>query len=132
MFTKANKRQFRSLRLATKYVQDMRLGVELRRVPKGERKYFLDDPFQWVLKQDDGIMVVRVVEEDVVDHCLVVDSGARIIVDYCEEYPLGLSMDTLRRCGGSASMNIRIAEVSFLTKQRSKSSGSKRKYEEIS
>ena len=132
LHTMANKRRFRSLKSATKYVQDMRLGVELRRVPKGEREGFLEDSFAWVLGRDEGVMVVRIMEEEVVDHCVVVDAGARIIVDGCEKYPLELSMDTLRLCGGSEATNIRIAEVSFLVKQRSKSSGSKRKYEDIS
>ena len=87
---------------------------------KGARKDFLHNPFEWILKQEEGVMVVRVVEEGVVDHCVVVDAGERIIVDGCEEYPLHLKIDTLRLCGGSEAANVRIAEVSFLRKQRGK------------
>ena len=116
-----NMQHFPSLKSATKCVQDMRLGVELRRVPKGEKESFTRDRFGWVLKQKDGVMLVRVEQKGLVDHCVVVDSSARLIVDSCEEYPFELNVDTLHLCGGSEASNLRIAEVSFLVRQRGKS-----------
>ena len=42
---------------------------------------------------------MRIVEEDIGDHFVVIDSGARLIMDSCEEHPPYITMDTLNLCG---------------------------------
>ena len=55
--------------------------------------------------------MVRLVEPKVVDHCLVIDGKRRLIIDSAEPFPLFLTEDVLRRCGGSEAKNLIVAEV---------------------
>ena len=61
--------------------------------------------------------MVHVSQSVVVDHCVVVNAGRRLIHDSPSPYPLGLNDDFLRSCGGTAADNLEISEVRQLIRQ---------------
>ena len=110
----------RSLRALTSVVKKLGVRVELQRIPKNQRGIFNKDPFGWISTAKEGIMLVRVEEKTIVDHCIVVDTRARLIIDSCHEFPLRLSVDILRSCGDSSANELEVGEVRLLVKQRDK------------
>ena len=109
-----------SLRKLTAVVLQLGCHVELRRVPKDERQGIASNPFEWVASRKQGVMLVRLEQAEIVDHCVVVNANAGVIIDSCEPRSLVLRKQALRLCGGSSASNLRIAEVRFLVKQDEK------------
>ena len=53
------------------------------------------------------------------DHCVVIDSEKRIILDCYEQYPVALSRENLIKCAGdhAISSRVRVAEVRKVVKR---------------
>ena len=84
---------------------------DLRKVPKTERKEYDEDRFAWIGKLNRGIWLVRLVQPHVVDHCVVVGGPRKLTIDSEEEYPVRLSVETLRLCGGDEADKLVVAEA---------------------
>ena len=93
--------------------------LEMRRLGKVHRKDFDEDPFVWISKQR-GRWIARLVEVGVVDHCVFVDGRRRLIWDCVEEYPVALTADTLRLCGGPNARHLQVREVREVVPQKEK------------
>lgn len=57
-------------------------------------------------------------QEGLVDYCVTIDAGARIIIDSTERWPMVLSEEVLKLCGGSNARNLRVGEIRKVVKQR--------------
>ena len=101
------------LRVATcaAHLQKMRMRCDVRKVPRASKEMFKKDPFGWLGGAAHGVWIVRLKQRNVVDHCVVVDGVRGLILDSAEEYPLRLSAEALRLCGGSAATNLEVAEA---------------------
>ena len=109
-----------SLRRMTRLVLMMGCHVELRRIPMSEPQGFCSSPFGWVTSRKKGVMLVRILQEEIVDHCVVVSADTGLIIDSCGLHLFVLSEYILRLCGGSSAKDQSLAEVCFLVKQDEK------------
>ena len=100
--------------LATRYGR-----IELRKLSKSEKTSFNSGRLDCVLQQASGIYIVRIVDDAQVDHCVVIDSEKRIIVDCYEQYPVELSRENLVKCEGDRAIasRVRVAEVHKVVKR---------------
>ena len=117
----------RTTRLATlKQLQDalhaMPLRLEVHSVPKDKmtRNEYCPNSFRWLAKKAEGIWIVRLAQSNAVDRCVVVDATSGFIIDSVEEYPITLTEDTLRMCGGDDADNLHVAEARRIVVQRQK------------
>ena len=62
-----------------------------------------------------GVFIVRLQEVRRVDHAVVVDAGARVIIDSEEATAIELSAKNLSRCGGDEACQLRVIEVRQVT-----------------
>lgn len=69
------------------------------------------DPFRFLISRRQGVFVVRLFENRVVDHVVAVDFVRRLVYDGEEEYPLRSSVDVLKMCGGPRSKNFQGREI---------------------
>lgn len=58
-----------------------------------------------------GIFIVRVLQENVVDHAVAIDAARNVIIDSAENFGIELSVSNLKRCGGNDSTDLRVVEV---------------------
>ena len=89
----------------------MKLQCDLLRVPKDALTSFKQNRFAWLGNLRSGVWLVRLVEPKVVDHCVVVDGARKLIFDSPQAYPLCLSAEVLRLCGGMEVNNLSVAEA---------------------
>ena len=66
-----------SLRKLTALVLQLGCNLELRRVPKSERQKIASNPFEWVASRTRGVLLVRLEQADIVDHCVVANANFR-------------------------------------------------------
>ena len=76
-----------------------------------------DFAFDWLSKRTEGKYIVRLCEAGVVDHCIAIDANRGLILDSAEEYPLELSINAIRCCGGSEAQGLHVAEVFELVRR---------------
>lgn len=105
----------KSVAASNSFVHTLQARVELRKV-----KMCGVDPFEWLGNQKRGVFVVRVFKVKEVDHCIVVNARKNIIVDSAEMWPLMFSVETIKMCGGSDLIGLRIGEVREVVAQMSK------------
>ena len=86
-------------------------GFDLRKLQKADFEGFRSDPFGWLGSLHRGVWLVRLVKPRFLDHCVVIDGVRKLIFDSADQYPLGLSADALRMCGGGETEGLLVAEV---------------------
>ena len=102
-----------SLKVLNEIASELRLPLEIRKFrPLEELNRVNIDPFAWICNMTCGVYAVRLVEQGVVDHTvLVVTSESKCILDPEEQYALALDPEVLRKCGGYESTKLKIAEI---------------------
>ena len=105
------------IREATPVLNDLRTCVEMRKIPKGERALFDENPFAYLACRGSGVFIAHVFQPKVVSHTIVVDAGRKLIIDSSEDYPMRLSEELLRKCGGEQATELRIGEVAMIVSQ---------------
>lgn len=103
--------QYRSLASCGRVLHTLCRKFDLRKVPKEYMQCFRADPFGWLGSLDWGVWIVRLVKPRVLDHCIVVDGARKLIFDSAEQYPLRLSAEVLRLCGGGEGDKLHVAEA---------------------
>ncbi|KAI0560883.1 hypothetical protein FGB62_98g054 [Gracilaria domingensis] len=88
-------------------LQSTGLGLNLRQVPVDDRS--ISGVIRAANRRRDGYVLVRLQSGDEVDHVVTVDARRGLILEGAEEYPLRLSEETLRLCGGGPKA--RVTEV---------------------
>ena len=113
---------FTKLGRAANKVHSLKLGCEFRKPAKHLREEVhngrYDRTFEWLAEIVDGLWVVRLVEDNVVDHCVAINADTKLIFDSEEFHPLKLTKDSLKFCGGPRARNLRVAEVMLLVKAK--------------
>ncbi len=96
--------------------------VEMRKPTKKDREEMQGSrhAFRWLAESAKGIWLVRVVESGIVDHCFCVDTSEALIFDSAEKYPLRLTEEVLKLCGGETSKTVKFAEAVRVVKQQQK------------
>ena len=94
-------------------VRDPALNVELQ--AQGRHRGFTA-----IASRTDGVFAVKIRDGCMVDHAVMVDANAGIIVDSEETDVLLLSARNLHRCGGPSTRKLRIQEVRVLERINSK------------
>ena len=106
-------------------VHRMRLGCKLQKPARHIRKELhagrYDRAFEWLAEFCTGVWFVRLVEDDIVDHCVALDANSGIILDSEEHHPLHLTKDILNSCAGLKERDIRVAEMFQEVKSKYKS-----------
>lgn len=97
---------------------DIRLGVA--KVAKADKKMFDNDKFAWLAARCDGVWIVRMVVNNVVDHCIVVDGGRKIVLDSASRFPEMLTKELLCKTEGADVIGMRVASARRLYKQGKK------------
>ena len=100
----------------------MRLGCELQKPAKHIRKDLhagrYNRAFEWLAEFCTGVWLVRLVEDNIVDHCVAIDANNGIILDSEECHPLRLTQASLQFCAGPKSKKIRVAEIFQIVKSK--------------
>lgn len=94
-------------------------NVEMWKLKKAEQIEFQKDQFKWCASQD-VCLLVRLVQNRRVDHCILIDRSSSLIYDSAEESPLQLTCHSLRLCGGPRVPHLEVKDVRRLRKQREK------------
>ncbi len=72
--------------------------------------------FEWLAAKTDGVYIVRVLQDPVVDHAICVDARRGVFLDSEEGYPVQLSVRLLELRGSDTAKRLRVAEVRQLIK----------------
>ena len=64
-----------------------------------------------------GVFIAHVFQPKVVSHAIVADAGRKLIIDSSEDYPMRLSEDLLRKCGGEQATELRVGKVAMIVLQ---------------
>ena len=110
--------KFCTLKQLFSTVHGLSSQLSVRRVAKADRGEYMDNPFMWVARRKSGVWIIRVIEQNLVDHCIVVDGSKGLIHDSACRFPMRLSEQLLRRCGGEDARRLVVAEVRELVKQK--------------
>ena len=97
-----------SLKVLNDIAYELRLPLEIRKFRQLEELNRLNiDPFYCICNITCSVYAVRLVEQGVVDHTvLVVTSRSKCLLDPEEQYALTLDPEVLRKCGGHESKNL--------------------------
>ena len=109
--------RYKTLKQLFDVTHEMPVAMTVRRIVKHERQSFSSDPFKWLCSRKKGVWMVRVSQREVVDHCVVINAERGLIHDSASPYPLGLTNDALRSCGGTAANKLEISEIRELVRQ---------------
>ena len=101
------------------------------RAELGKNKRVGGDSFKWLAGREKGVYVVRVYERLVTDHCIVVSGSRKLILDSEERYPLQLTEDCLRLCGGVDAKLLKVGEIREVVVQSKTVNKRKRKAEDV-
>ena len=105
------------IREATLLLRNLGAGAEMRKLPKEDLGIFNANRFAYLASRESFVYIVHVFEPKVCSHTVVIDANRRIIVDSAEDYPMRLSEELLRKCGGDQSKSLRVGEVRMIVKQ---------------
>ena len=100
--------QIKNLKQIGRVVNRLRIRCEVRKVKVRELPV---GAFDWLGGQSSGVWIVRLVQGNEVDHCVVIDGNRQLILDSAENYPIRLSAECLRLCGGDEVPNLQVAEI---------------------
>lgn len=106
------------IREATLLLREMTTVAEMRLLPKQDRAIFNKDRFAFLDSRKSSVYVVHVFEPKVSSHTVVIEANRNIIIDSAEQFPMRLSEELLRKCGGDHASNLRVGEVRMIVKQR--------------
>ena len=105
--------------------------LSVRRVAKVDRGEYIEKQFIRIAKRKSGVWIVRVIPQKLVDHCIIVDGSKGLIHDSACRFPMRLSEELLRRCGGDDAIHIFVAKLRELVRKNlSERRCGKRKREE--
>ena len=122
--------RYKTLKQIFNVTHEMPVAMTVRRIVKRERQAFSTDPFKWLCSKKSGVWMVRVTQRGVVDHCVVINAERGLIHDSASPYPLSLSDNVLRSCGGTAADKLEISEVRELIRQPTSWKGNKKRRRE--
>lgn len=100
----------RNLKEASQWILKVSPQFSLRRI-RGPRGKTLQVDFEWLLTQSNGVFLVRIWANPDVDHFVVVDCNAMLIIDSCEREPLSLCREALKACCGDHAKVVKLPEV---------------------
>lgn len=90
---------------------------EMRRVSKQDWPIFQKSQFVSLEKQN-GCFLVWLVKDDKKDHCVILDGKKTRILDCEEDYPILMTERTIRMCGDSCSLMVRVHSVQQMVVQK--------------
>ncbi len=67
--------------------------------------------FEAIASRQSGVYIVRLRQDDRVDHAVVVDANRGVIIDSEESTAIVLTADNLAKCGGASATKLRVKEV---------------------
>ena len=102
---------FERLGSAASALQACGAKCELRKVSRNKRTAFNSSGSKWLASRVQGVCVVRLVQANYVDHCVVVDGCRHLIIDSANECPVTLSKKNLKRFAGDSANNARVVDV---------------------
>lgn len=105
------------IREAAILLQKLGTGAEMRKIPKRDWELFNANPFAYLATRESGVYIVHLYELKVATHALVIDVNRGLIIDSAEDYPMRLSEELLRKCGGDHAKALRVDEVRMVVKQ---------------
>ena len=82
-------------------------NTEVQRAIQSSKR---EAPFLALAAKRTGVLIVRIQEENRVDHAIVVDAMNGVIIG-SESSAVALSVENLARCGGDIAGNLRVIEV---------------------
>lgn len=92
--------------------------LTVEKVPKAEMSVFKEDSFAWLADRRSDIWMVRVVQNNLVDHVVAIDGSRKLVLDSASRYPLHLIIEVLRQLGGSNARALKVVEVRKLVVQQ--------------
>lgn len=97
------------------FVHRMGINCRIKKPSKGVRKMLhtdkLKSPFAWLAEGAKGVWIVRLVQVNVVDHCIALDADKSVIYDSEERHPIRITKESLEMCGGPGAKRLRVAEM---------------------
>lgn len=97
--------QFKNLGQIGPVLHSLRMGMRIVRVATEHRN------IQWLVKQEFGVWLVRMIVTNESDHCVAIDADRALILDSVEPYPITLCERALALCGGASQGKVIVAEV---------------------
>ena len=98
-------------------MHDLGTGAEMRKLPKTDRSTYNENPFRYLATRETDFYLVHLVQHGVVNHAVVVDARRKLIIDSEEKYPLTLTEEVLRKCGGEEAENLQVEDLRLILDQ---------------
>lgn len=106
--------QCMSIRQCTRLLNTMRLTCDMLKNREEDRDAFEREAMGWLARVTNGVYMVRLVQKNIVDHCVVVDDDRKLIYDSMGMYPMRLCVEALHVYAGAEASDVKALEVRSL------------------
>ena len=110
--------RLRGLKDVARLLHRLSFSLTVQKIPKVEMKAFLQDAFAWLANRKSDVWIVRVVENNMVDHVVAIDGSRKLVLDSASRYPFHLRLELLKQLGGSDARALKVVEVRKLLLQQ--------------
>lgn len=86
------------------------------------------DTMEWMGDRNEGMYLVKLHQNQIVYHFVVVSGNRRVVLDIVERFPLKKSVEVLRICGADAATHLVFGVVREVVDQKEFNFSKKRKY----
>ncbi len=115
-----------SLKRVRELLHALPVNLETQCLSKEDTPALRANAFRWFAEEAKGVWIVRLVQSNVVDHCVVIDANEALIFDVAEEFPLMLTEESLQLCGGDDANRLKFAEARQIVEQVRKAKRTRR------
>lgn len=106
-----------TIKSAIHHLEKLNYKCELRKLRRKDQEEFSKDPLKYISNAVEGKFIVSIRQVGIVNHVIYVNADKGIIVDGFEEYPLKLSVESIKACAGCQANKFIVGEIRRLVPQ---------------